>query len=78
MAKTWKIVALIPRSGDEPPKREYFLVAMQDQTAALATLRFRRPDLEKSVFSVAGEASQQFIDWLDVKDGQTLSIMVIA
>jgi hypothetical protein len=51
---------------------------MQDQTAALATLRFRRPDLEKSEFSVAGEASQQFIDWLDVKDGQTLSIMVIA
>jgi hypothetical protein len=79
MPKAWKILAQIPRStGDEPPKREYFLVAMKDQSAALATLQFRRPDLENAEFLIRGEAAPDLVEWLDVKDGQILSIMVVA
>ena len=79
MPKAWKILAQIPRTtGDEPPKREYFLVAMKDQSAALATLQFRRPDLENAEFLIRGEAAPDLVEWLDVKDGQILSIMVVA
>lgn len=78
MPKAWKILVQIPRTGDEPPKREYFLVAMKDQSAALATLQFRRPDLENAEFLIRGEAAPDFVEWLDVKDGQILSIMVVA
>jgi hypothetical protein len=78
MPKAWKILAQIPRSGDEPPKKEYFLVAMRDQSAALVTLRFRRPDLESAEFIVGGEATAEFVDWSDVKDVQILSIAVIS
>ena len=78
MVKAWKILAQIPLEGDAPPKKEYFLVAMKDQSAALATLQFRRPDLENAEFLIRGEAAPDFVEWLDVKDGQILSIMVIA
>ncbi len=78
MPKAWKILAQIPRMGDAPPQKEYFLVAMKDQSAALATLRFRRPDLESAELIVSGEATPQFVDWLDVKNGQVLSIMVVS
>jgi hypothetical protein len=67
-----------PREGEAPPKKEYFLVAMKDQSAALETLRFRRPDLDGAMLLMAGEATPEFVDWLDVKDGQILSIMVVA
>ena len=78
MPKAWKIIAQIPREGEAPPKKEYFLVAMKDQSAALETLRFRRPDLDGAMLLMAGEATPEFVDWLDVKDGQILSIMVVA
>jgi hypothetical protein len=79
MPKAWKILAQIPRTeGDVPPKKEYFLVAMKNQDAAVAALRFRRPDLESAEFIVRGEATTEFVDWLDVKDGQILSITVIS
>jgi hypothetical protein len=51
---------------------------MRDQSVALATLRFRRPDLESAEFIVSGEATAEFVDWLDVKDGQILIIAVIS
>jgi hypothetical protein len=78
MPKAWKILAQIPREGDAPPKKEYFLVAMKEQSAALETLLFRRPDLEGAMLVTAGEATADFVDWLDVKDGQVLSIMVVS
>jgi len=78
MPKAWKILAQIPREGDAPPKKEYFLVAMQDQSAALETLRFRRPDLEGAMLVIGGEVRADLVDWLDIKDGQVLSIVVVS
>jgi hypothetical protein len=78
MPKAWKILAQIPREATRRQKKEYFSVAIKEQSAALETLRFRRPDLEEAMLVTAGEATADFVDWLDVKDGQVLSIMVVS
>ncbi len=42
-------------------------MAMKNQDAAVATLRFRRPDSESAEFIIRGEATPEFVDWLDVE-----------
>lgn len=64
--------------GGGPPLKQYFLVAIADQEAALAALRHRRPDVEASKMSIVGEANPTDIKWLDVKDGDIRYIQVVS
>ena len=79
MIKVWKINSFTERmGGGGPPLKEYFLVAIADQTAALAALRKRRPDLEASDFTIVGEARPNDVEWLDVSDDQILCVTAVA
>jgi hypothetical protein len=79
MVKIWKINSFTERmGGGGPPLKEYFLVAITDQAAALAALRKRRPDLEASDFTIVGEAGPNDVEWLDVKDDQILCVTAVA
>ena len=58
MTKVWKITSSTPRmGGGGSPLKEYFLVAIPDQSAALKALRYRRPDVEASDLTVIGETN---------------------
>jgi hypothetical protein len=76
MAKVWKITAHEEHMGGGPPQKQYFLVAMSDQSAALSTLR-KRPGLRDVELTVVGEASPNDVEWLDVKDGEIFCVIPI-
>jgi hypothetical protein len=78
MTKAWKIIALTERMGSAAPLKEYFLVAIPDKLAALATLRLRRPDLQEATFDIVGAADQKFVNWLDVKDGEVFCVKAVS
>jgi hypothetical protein len=58
MPKVWKIISSTKRDGGRPLK-EYFLVAISDQFAAMAALRKRR-NLGDAELTVVGEAAPEF------------------
>ena len=77
MAKVWKITAHeVKHMGGGSPLKEYFLVAMSDQFAAMSALR-KRPTLRDADLTVVGEASPNVVEWLDVKDGEIFSVIPI-
>ncbi len=78
MLKSWKIVISTERVGGGPRIVEYFLVAFPDEVAALMALRQRRPDLIGGDFRVDGEASSEFVEWLNMEDGQILNITIVS
>jgi hypothetical protein len=77
MAVAWKIAATTERAGGEPLK-EYFLVAIADQAKAIEALRSRRnlADVHQHV-RIVGEAEPEFLDWLDVKEGEIFCVMAV-
>jgi len=78
MVKIWKINSFTERmGGGGPPLKEYFLVAIADQSAALAALRNRRPDLEASDFTIVGEANPADMEWLDINDDQIRCVTAV-
>jgi hypothetical protein len=79
MGKVWKITSSTPRmGGGGPPLKEYFLVAVADRSAALAALRYRRPDIENSELAVIGEVSADDAEWLDLQDGQIFCVQAVS
>jgi hypothetical protein len=74
MAIAWKIIATTERPGRDVHLREYFIVREADRDAAIAALRRNCPDLFDANCEVRGEASQDFLDWLD-KDQDIFCIM---
>ena len=58
--------------------KEYFLVAIADQAKAIDALRIR-PDLSQAHqhVRIVGEAEPEFLDWLDVKEGEIFCVMVL-
>ena len=76
MAKVWKITAYEEHMGGGPPQKQYFLVAMSDQFAALSALR-KRPTLRDADLTVVGEASPNDVEWLDAKDGEIFCVIPI-
>jgi hypothetical protein len=76
MAKVWKITAYEEHMLGGPPLKQYFLVAMSDQYAALSALR-KRPTLRDADLTVVGEASPDDVEWLAVKDGEIFCVMPI-
>jgi hypothetical protein len=81
MTKVWKITSSTPRmGGGGPPLKEYFLVAISDQSAALKALRYRRPDVEASKLTVVGETNTDNLEWqwLDLQEGQILCLVAVS
>jgi hypothetical protein len=78
MAKAWKFIALVDRLGGGPPAKQYFVVAIPDQTEALAGLRVRRPDLEGAEIKVVGEAPQSLLDEWNVQEDEVFCSMAIS
>lgn len=78
MGKIWKVISSTARmGGGGPPLKEYFLVAIDDQNNALKTLRYKRPDIERSELTVVGEASSDYVAWLGVKDGDIFCLRAV-
>jgi len=76
-AKVWKIISSTPHmGGGRPPLKQYFLVATSNQSAALKALRHRRPDVEASQLTVAGETNTDNLEWqwLDLQEGEILAL----
>jgi hypothetical protein len=80
MTKVWKIISSTPRmgGGGGAPLKEYFLVAIPDQSAALKALRYRRPDVEASEITVVGETNTDNLEWLDLQEGQILCLAAVS
>jgi hypothetical protein len=76
MAKVWKITAYEEQLVGGPPRKQYYLVAMSDQSAALSALR-KRPGLRDVDLTVVGEASPNDVEWLDLKDGEIFCVIPI-
>ena len=64
--------------GGGPALKEYFLVAISDQSAALKALRYRRPDVEASKLTVVGETNTDNLEWLDLQEGQILCLAAVS
>jgi hypothetical protein len=78
VAVAWKIVATTERTGSGPPLREYFLVAIADQAKAIEALRSRRNLTQAHQHvRIVGEAEPEFLDWLDLKDGEIFCVMAV-
>jgi hypothetical protein len=63
-----------------PPLKQYFLVATSNQSDALKALRYRRPDVEASQLTVAGETNTDNFEWqwLDLREGQILVLEAVS
>ena len=53
--------------------KEYFLVAIADRDEAVKALRVRRQLLDVQI-TVAGQATDEYLEWLDVRPGEILCI----
>lgn len=74
MAKGWKVIAATKRKGGGPLMKEYFLVAIANRDEAVRALRERKKLLDAEL-TVDGEATADFLDWLDVRGGEILSVI---
>jgi hypothetical protein len=75
--RPWKIIAYTERLGGGLGSQEYFIVRELNPHAAIATLQTVRTDLLDTRCEVKGEASADFLDWLQV-DQDVFSIMVLS
>ena len=74
MAKGWIIIAHRKQEGTGAPLKEWYAVAIPDRVEAVESLRSRK-NLLDATLTVDSEASPEYLDQLDVKDGQILSVV---
>jgi hypothetical protein len=80
MTKVWKIISSTPRfGGGDRRLNSIFFVVTSIQSAALKALQDRRPDVEASQLTVAGETNTDNLEWqwLDLREGQILVLEVV-
>jgi hypothetical protein len=77
MASGWKIITATKRLGGGPPIKEYFLVAIADRDEAVKALRERRQLLDVQI-TVAGQATDEYLEWLDVRPGEIFCVMAVS
>jgi hypothetical protein len=79
MTVVWRIVATTEHTGSGPPLKEYFLAAIADQAKAIEALRSRRnlSDTHQHM-RIVGEADPEFLDWLEVKDGEIFCVTAVS
>ena len=75
--KPWKVIAYTEPLGGGPGSQEYFIVRELNPHAAIATLQTIRTDLLDARCEVKGEASADFLDWLQA-DEDVFSITVLS
>ena len=73
MPKAWKMIAYTQRLGSGKPLKEFYLVAISDRDAAVEALRIRK-DLVDAQIEVLGQATSDFVDWLEVKNNEIFCI----
>jgi hypothetical protein len=78
LVEAWKIVVATENIAGGSRFKEYFLVAIPDQVAALIALRQRLPHLIGADFEVLGQASPEIVEWLDLRESQILTITAIS
>jgi hypothetical protein len=69
MAKGWIIIAHRKQEDTGAPLKEWYAVAIPDWVQAVEA------NLFNASLTVDSEASPEYLDQLDVKDGQILSIV---
>ena len=74
MAKGWIIIAHRKQEGTGAPLQEWYAVAIPDRARAVEALRLRK-NLLDATLTVDSEASPEYLDQLDVRDDQILSIV---
>ena len=74
MARGWIIIARRKQGDTGAPLQEWYAVAIPDRVEAVEALRSRQ-NLLDATLAVDSEASPEYLDQLDVKDGQILSIV---
>ena len=74
MATGWIIIAHREQHDTGAPLKEWYAVAIPDRVRAVEALRLRKNLLDATLM-VESEASPEYLDQLDVKDGQILSIV---
>ena len=74
MAKGWIIIAQRKQVGSGAPLKEWYAVAIPDRAEAVEAVRLRK-NLLDATLTVESEASPEYLDQLDVKNGQILSIV---
>ena len=74
MTKGWIIIAHRNQEGTGALLKEWYAVAIPDRAGALEALRLRK-NLHDATLTVDSEASPEYLDQLDVKDGEILSIV---
>ena len=57
--------------------KEYFLVAIADRDEAVKALRERRQLLDVQI-TVAGQATDEYLEWLDVRPGEIFCVMAVS
>ena len=65
------------RSGVLVNAGEYFLVAIADRDEAVKALRERRQLLDVQI-TVAGQATDEYLEWLDVRPGEIFCVMAVS
>jgi hypothetical protein len=76
MTQGWIIVARTNRISGEPSsglRTEYFAVALADQMGALELLKSRE-DYLGSELMIAGEVTPEFLRYLDMREGQIMTL----
>ncbi len=74
MPKAWRMIAYTQRLGGGKPLKEFYLVAISDRDAAIEALRIRK-DLLDAQIEVLGEASSEFVDWLEVNNNEIFCVI---
>jgi hypothetical protein len=57
--------------------KEYFLVAIADRDEAVKALRELRQLLDVQI-TVAGQATDEYLEWLDVRPGEIFCVMAVS
>jgi hypothetical protein len=75
--RAWKIIVRVPGLDERPGWNEYFIIKDSDRMSALAALLRARPDLANYPYEFMGEASQDFLDWVQ-PDKDVFYVMVVS
>jgi hypothetical protein len=75
--RAWKIIVRVAGLDGKSGWNESFIVKDSDRMSALAAMLRARPDLASYAYEFKGEASQDFLDWVQ-PDKDVFQVMVVS
>jgi len=81
MPKVWKVLVRTERTDENPQVTEWFLVAANDQDAAVRTLRTWRDFLGVHELRVVGEADERLVAWAgatNIELGEVCAVSLVS